>query len=287
VYFQTIKFEKTEWNELITISKNDFENLAENKSASLCYPLVDALESLQRQNTQHGKLLKDFLKHLHIAFQYQDDVDDFKKDKNNNQRTYAQFLVEKRIKENGISKHLSSPEMQYKYLFTSAIASQLLTSSNENYKACLAIAHQLNLKALADFVQQESICCEGQLNEIEFLLEKTKVKAQKSNTQRFSKPILNVVSIENALSESINYLEKNIDEEKLWTDFMTTAGTSKYWVTFYTAYQLADSGINLPLLKDLSQRISDSQLKGSYSEPISIKGYSLAKKFVWCEYNSG
>jgi hypothetical protein len=93
VYFHTIKYEKTKWSELSLITREDFEKLAENKSASMCYPLIDALESLQNQGTQHNKLLKNFLKHLYIAFQYQDDIDDFKKDIANNQRTYARFLV--------------------------------------------------------------------------------------------------------------------------------------------------------------------------------------------------
>jgi len=274
-YFQAIKFEKTKWNELTIISEDDFETLAENKSASMCYPLVDALESLQKQSSEHSKSLKAFLKNLHIAFQYQDDLDDFKKDTSNNQRTYARFLVEQGIKENGLSELLKTPEMQYKYLFTSGIASQLLIHSKKHYNVCLEIAGKLNLKNLTDFVQQELSRCEGQLNEIELLVKKTKIKAQKNNDLLFESPVANHFFLDNSISKSILYLEKNIDEAGLWEDFMTTAGTSKYWVTYYTAYLLVDSGFRSPLLTQLSQKISGSQLRGSYNESVPEDGDTL------------
>jgi Squalene-hopene cyclase C-terminal domain/Polyprenyl synthetase len=272
VYFQAIKFEKTEWKELNDIAKGDFEKMAENKSASMCYPLIDALESLQNQGSNYSKPLKDFLKHLHIAFQYQDDLDDFKKDFLNNQRTYPQFLVNQSLKENNLIDILTSADLQYKFLFTSGIASLLLKNAIENYKVCLSIITELNLSAIAIFVQQELNHCEGQLNEIDLLIEKTKIKSRKSNSFR---PLSDNINIENCISESISYLEKNIDKEELWTDFMTTAGTSKYWVTFYTAYQLAEAKIDLPILKNINQRISNSEIMGSYNETIPEDGDTL------------
>ncbi len=238
--------------------------------------LIDALESLQNQGLyQDNKLLKSFLKHLHIAFQYQDDLDDFKTDRLNNQRSYAQFLVEQRVKENGLLEAITSTDMLYKYLFVSGIASGLLKSSCENLGICIVIANQLNLKSLIDFTQQEFDQCTGKLNEVELLVEKTKIKIQKSNVRRIQNISLNGISIDSALSESISYLERNVSKEMLWTDFMTTAGTSKYWVTFYIAYQLADAGVNLPILDELSQRISNSQFVGSYNETIPEDGDTL------------
>ena len=272
VYFQAIKYEKTEWDQLSIITRSDFEKLAENKSASMCYPLIDALESLQGQASKYNKQLRDFLKHLHIAFQYQDDLDDFKKDRINNQRTYPQFLINQTIKEGNLTEVLTGADLQYKFLFTSGIASQSLNGAIENYKICLSIANELNLTSITDFILQELEQCEGQLNEIELLIEKTKIKSQKSNS---IKPINDKSTIDKCLSESIIYLEKNIDEEGLWRDFMTTAGTSKYWVTYYTAYQLADAKIHLPILKDLSQRIANSQISGSYNETIPEDGDTL------------
>lgn len=272
VYFHAVKYEKTEWGELSVITKHDFERLAERKSASMCYPLIDALESLQGQENQYNKKLKDFLKHLHIAFQYQDDLDDFKKDRINNQRTFPQFLINQSIKESKLADVLTSAELQYKFLFTSGIASQSLKGAIENYKICLSITSELSLTSINDFILQELDQCEGQLNEIELLIEKTRIKSQKSNSIR---PINDKSTIDKCLSESIIYLEKNIDDEGLWTDFMTTAGTSKYWVTYYTAYQLADAKIDLPILKDLSQRIANSQISGSYNETIPEDGDTL------------
>ncbi len=40
IYFQAIKFEKAKWSDLSAITQDDFEKLAENKSASMCYPLT-------------------------------------------------------------------------------------------------------------------------------------------------------------------------------------------------------------------------------------------------------
>lgn len=272
VYFQAIKYEKSEWDELSIITRGDFEKLAESKSASMCYPLIDALELLHGQGNLYNKQLKDLLKHLHIAFQYQDDLDDFKKDRINNQRTYPQFLLTQNIKENNLVEVLATLDLQYKFLFTSGIAGKLLDGAIEHYNNCLSIAEGLSLKDISDFIQKELEKCKGQLNEIELLIEKTKVKSQKSNSIRLTTETL---SINKCLLESIAYLEKNIDKEGLWTDFMTTAGTSRYWVTYYTAYQLADAKIELPILKELSKKISNSQLTGSYNETIPEDGDTL------------
>ena len=200
VYFQAIKYEKLQWGELSVITKNDFEKLAENKSAAMCYPLIDALESLQGQGGLYNKALKDFLKHLHIAFQYQDDLDDFKKDRINNQRTYPHFLINQAIKERNLAEVLESADLQYKFLFTSGVASQSLTSAIENYKICLSITSELGLTSITDFIQQELEQCNGQLSEIELLIEKTKIKSQKSNSIR---PINDKATIDRCLSNVV------------------------------------------------------------------------------------
>jgi hypothetical protein len=274
VYFKSVKFEKSEWTNLDVISKTTFEELAENKSASLCYPLVDALASLRGHGSETDEMVKKFLKHLHIAFQYQDDVDDFKKDKSNHQRTYAHYLVETRLKQEGGFPEELTADIQYKLLFTSGLAADLLREAIQNYKECEAIAQQLELTALNDFVVGERVHCEGQRSEIDLLIAKTKIKMRKNNAFRFSSGSESSISLDKVLAESVKYLQNN-SEDGIWTDFMTTAGTSKYWVTYYTAYHLAECGIHLPILNELSARISARLINGAYNDTMQEDGDTL------------
>lgn len=273
-YFKAIKFEKSEWAKLMTIDREDFERLAENKSASLCYPLIEALESLQTQNTHRSKLLKDFLKHLHIAFQYQDDLSDFKKDIDNKQQTYAHFLLNLSLQKNGMSQDISSA-FKHKYLFTSGIYSQLLFCSRQNLEICYETASKLKLSDLADFIVNELQNLDIRLKEIELLIQKTKTKLHKSNELRSPNEEINIESINKSINEGVAFIERNIGEDELWADFMTTAGTGKYWVTFYIAYQLATAEFNLPALEKIYDRIFDLQLTGSYNESIPEDGDTL------------
>ena len=269
-YTKTVKYEKTEWANLDDITEGDFEALAENKSASLFYSLIDALNSLQRKQHPNSQKIRELFKHLHIAFQYQDDIDDFKKDIANHQRTYAYFLVAQKINEKGWIE-LQSPDMKNKYLFTSGIAAKLLTKANEEYQKCKTIAEELNLKDLSIYVDTLIDGCQNQILEIDLLIEKTKVKSQKSSIYKST----DNADVNTIIKNAVSYLEKNIGSDQLWSDFMTTAGTSKYWVSYYAAYQLAEAGIELPILNDLLRRIINNELKGSYNKTIPEDGDTL------------
>jgi hypothetical protein len=155
IYFHAIQYERLEWNELPSIRKADFETLAELKSASLCYPVVDAMQLLDKSSSACEELLKDLLRHLHIAFQYLDEINNFKQDCIHRQITFARKRVEESMKMQKGFCDSENPDIQYKFLFSSGVASELTGYVKEHYEQCLVITKELHLNDLENFIRQE------------------------------------------------------------------------------------------------------------------------------------
>lgn len=155
IHFHAVQYERLEWSELPSVRKGDFETLAELKSASLCYPLVDALQLLDKASTAREESLKDLIRHLHIAFQYLEEINNFKQDCANRQITFARRRVEESLKLPTSFYDLENVDTQYKLLFSSGVASELTGYVKEHYEQSLVIAQTLGLSELENFIRLE------------------------------------------------------------------------------------------------------------------------------------
>ena len=163
-----------------SISESEFENLAEGKSA-VCYAIVDALQALAN-DCRFDYDLRDLLKHFHIAFQYRDDIDDFKKDIASNQYTYLYCRLTEELHSRNIATSYIDATVLYKYLFLTGIAGQHLEKAKIHFKHAFSTAQRLNLAELSDFLSLQVTDCEKHIKEINLFISKAKAKSVKNNT---------------------------------------------------------------------------------------------------------
>jgi hypothetical protein len=253
-YVQTVLSEKQFSDTQENFTEQSFEALAYGKSA-ICAAIVHGLQALCPNKVDVPKIEK-ILEHIHIAFQYLDDISDFKKDIEEAQWTYPQVLLRSYFEQNSLS--ITDASIQHKYLFLSGIAQDLVQKAVWHYEQAAALAHDLTLTELKQYLEKQREAALFYQNEITYLIEKTKQKSTKSETFQ---PNQNLNLTVNA---GIKYLAQNA-EEGFWTDFMTSAGRGKTWISGYVGWQLAQHGFETPLLKKVLLNLSNT---GAYNEQV-------------------
>jgi geranylgeranyl pyrophosphate synthase len=253
-YVQTVLSEKEFSITQENFSEQSFEKLAYGKSA-ICGAIVHGLQALCPTKANILKIEK-ILEHIHIAFQYLDDIADFKKDIDEHQWTYPQVLLRSYFEQQSLN--VEDAATRYKYLFLSGIAQDLVQKAVQHYEQATTLAHDLTLLELKQYLEKQKEAALFYEKEISYLLEKTNQKARKSNTFKADNTLTN--TIEN----SIKYLTQQA-EEGFWTDFMTSAGRGKTWISGYVGWQLAQFGFEIPLLKKVLLNLSN---EGAYNEQV-------------------
>lgn len=264
-YFGAIIKEKELSKNKPDINETLFETIAVGKS-SMCHNSIYALQFLAQDSTFENDLIS-CVNHIHIAFQYLDDLDDFKSDVLEKQWTYPQSLLRSYFKKNAIE--CADNEVAYKYLFVSGIAEQLVRKAIYHYQMASIITNKLDLVELGNYLAKQISSCEFYLNEIGFLFEKTRIITAKSNTLVLANET--DTSIKNALT----YLKNNQNADGTWSDFMTSAGTGKAWITGYVGKNIAEAFPNSEILQPTKQTLQkdiDSFL--SYNQSIFQDGDS-------------
>jgi hypothetical protein len=215
-----------------------FEELAHGKSI-MCQAVISALEILD-SNSTHSQALQEIIKNIHIAFQYRDDIDDFNRDVQNEQWTYAQFRVSQFLQNESIT-------LETKYLknalFVSGLAEEFLTRANSVYQIACDISKDLGLSILNDFLHKEIQGCKNQIDEINIIIQKSQSILEKSNTPLFGiSQKANKSVINKSASKAFEFLTTNRNEQGYWTDFATSAGHSTMWVTGFVVSNLSEAG---------------------------------------------
>lgn len=264
-YFTAILSEKALSNEKPSIDEQLFQQIAIGKS-SMCHNSVYALQYLADDATHEADLIS-CVNHVHIAFQYLDDIDDFKSDIRENQWTYPQSLLRAYCETNNID--CESDTIAHKYLFLSEIAQNATKKAIDHYETALSVADKLDLTELTSYLKKQISSCHFYLNEVELLFAKTRILSSKSNALVAENTL--TVAIEQALA----YLEANQNEDGSWSDFMTSAGTGKAWITGYVGSQLATHFPEAPpLQKTKKLLLEDVESLLSYNDSIFQDGDS-------------
>lgn len=264
-YFKAIITEKNLSNDKPTINEQLFQQIAIGKS-SMCHNSVYALQYLANDKTHEAELIS-CVNHIHIAFQYLDDIDDFKSDIRENQWTYPQSLLRDYFKENNIQ--CGNETIAHKYLFLSKIAQNATMKAIEHYEVALSIAKTLNLTELSDYIEKQISSCRFYLSEVEFLFVKTRIIATKSRV------LVSNNTLPNAIKNALDYVETNQNEDGSWSDFMTSAGTGKAWITGYVGSQLAKHFPKASSLQKTKKLLSENvESLLSYNDSIFQDGDS-------------
>jgi putative peptide zinc metalloprotease protein len=138
-------------------SKEMFEQLAADKSA-VCNAIVYALSSLGGTTAPVAPLV-NCLRHLHVALQCVDDVEDFNTDWQQGQYTYAHALVKSFLEREGIDVSPNDGEALHRYFYTSGTAGDLLQLAQEHFAQAIEISQQLGLTDLANILEYHNSRC--------------------------------------------------------------------------------------------------------------------------------
>ncbi|SHG64710.1 Squalene-hopene cyclase C-terminal domain-containing protein [Chryseolinea serpens] len=273
-YAQAVMLEKKISSQGPPIDKSLFETIYEGKSATLAYNLIDALDALGKtSHIERVNSLKLLLKHIHLAYQFKDDIDDFKSDLAKSQYTYAIHLVNSSLQALG---HQSGNDFKYKYLFTSGIAQTLLQESTHHFHRALAIAQELDLNMFCSHIQSELHLCRAQVSEINALIYKTKVKLSKSSLPLLTKGASALdEQLKLSIEKATEYLFQNTTPNGQWEDFLTSAGLSNYWVTAYTYYHLIKHNIKVPFKPSLEGSFNDTLVSDGDTLTFTIAALAL------------
>lgn len=135
-----------------------FVALAAGKSA-VCNAIVHALSRLGSDGWAAGTPLLACLADLHVALQCMDDVEDFVRDAEQGQYTYAHALVEAYLRRNGVDATGLSPEQLHPYLYTSGTAVGLYALAQEQFTRALVLIRPFPLEELSDYLHHLSGRC--------------------------------------------------------------------------------------------------------------------------------
>jgi len=263
-YFQAIFLEKQWSAQKPSITADLFEKLAIGKSA-VCDALVYALNGLTKTPFPQSMQWLACLHRLHIAFQYLDDLDDFKKDVAEGQWTYTQSLVAEALKAQGHAPASISAEAKYRYLFLSGIAENNLHKAIQHLQFAKSIAEKAQLYQLIAFIETKEERCRNQIKEINLLVQKTKHKMQKSWVPLAA--YTPELSTEQRMQQALHFIKSNLGDDGYWHDFLTSAGFGRDWVTAYVALQLGDLTGHEDMLNGISKKLL-SAVETGYNEHI-------------------
>ncbi len=253
-YFTTLRTEKNYSTEKKQLTEEDFNRIATGKS-SVCYSIVNALSHLSDQHVAIGNEDVIFLlKEIHIAFQCKDDVDDFLDDIEVGQYTYAHALTfESLRKEAGVQNNPSN-EFLYRYFYVSGQAQRLISKAITHFEQAIHIAINYRLQELCTFIHYEIEIARSQIDEIQLLIDKTKAKANLATQTILRSSNVTNGMLENTIHRSVNFILNSFEDQYSLSDFMTSAGLGKNWISSYAAFLLAD----YPLAADIIERLKKS-----------------------------
>jgi hypothetical protein len=262
-YFETVVLEKKISAKKQAFDKDLFEKIAVGKSA-ICLTTVYAMGVLNGSDKNQEALL-DCLKELHIALQYLDDIDDFKQDIQEGQWTYPQYLVEQYLIQQQIV--VTDTKILHKYLYLSGIAQELVRRAESHIAKSVEFANECGLDDFAHYLEKRRESCDFHWNEIENLLNKTKIKSLQSTDIQAAN------SIKESMQNGLGYIRKHLNEKTQWSDFLTSAGQATTWTSAYVGLNLAEIDIDLAELGVVyEQLISEDSL--SFNKSIIQDGDS-------------
>ena len=265
-YFKAILIEKQISSFKSPIDELFFQQIAKGKSA-ICLNAVYALQVLANDSF-YEKQLVEVINQVHIAFQLLDDIDDFKKDIHEGQWTYPQYLLQEYLTQNNITN--IDTGLKHKYLYISGISETQLEKAIIHLKNAQEIANTLQLNDLSNYIQKQIGNCDFHSQEIKLLSEKSYIKSQKSQV------FIRDNNLDSSIHKGMNYLEFNLNSDSTWSDFMTSAGMGKAWVTGFVGFNLSEVNKNSPALKKITNTILENPNKFlSYNESIFQDGDSL------------
>jgi hypothetical protein len=172
-YFRTMMLEQKLSSLQSAISEADFRTIAIGKTV-VSTAIAHGLSLLSGSDTNRDAVI-ELLNFTHVAVQYADDVDDFEEDIQEGQWTYARSLVRDFLRDKQIDLKELTPQVQYKYLFLSGIAVQMLEKSVFYFDQAARMATQLKLPLIQQVLSGKKNYIRSKIDRINDTVNRAKV----------------------------------------------------------------------------------------------------------------
>ncbi len=230
-YLQAIQIEKQLQQKQTDITIEEYENLADLKS-TFGKVAIDCLFSLEEnQNIEVYNQLLLSHKYFSVAFQLNDDIQDFKIDYKNNQFNWAVYL----LKQQDIPTQ--NPNILEKYLYIRGISKKLYQLGIYYSEKALYIVRDIDVPNWKKVLKDTIKSFQRAIIEIDNYLEILTSEIYLSNTLT-NKDTLNI-SINNALQ----FVKKKQNNDGSWREYVNQGGISNAWSTAFILSKISENDI--------------------------------------------
>ncbi|WP_396178072.1 prenyltransferase/squalene oxidase repeat-containing protein [Flavobacterium sp.] len=252
-YFYAVSLEKT-LLEKADVSINEYETLADCKS-SFGKIAIDCLYNLDNQNNKDYKLLLLSHKYFSVAFQLNDDIQDFKNDIINGQFNFAVYLLKKQNIE------INDPAVLEKYFYIRGVSKQLYNLGIQYCIKSLDIVRSIDVpkwkSVLNDTIKSFNSAIIEVDNYIEIL------------TSEILQPVNNLLdnNVGNSIKNACNYIKSQQQPNGCWREYVNQGGISDIWATSFILSKISES--------DILKMIFQSEISKSIDFLVNIKNQRL------------
>ena len=261
-YFKAILLEK-KLSKQKYVSIEDYEILSDQKSA-FGKVAIDCLYSIDNQNPEIYEKLILSHKYFSVAFQINDDIQDFKEDMLSGQFNWAVYLLRQQKIDN------QDPIILEKHLYIKGISKVMYKQGIDYCNKSLKIIENIKIpkweKVLNDTKRRFITGISEIDNYLEILTADINLSKVKKNENNIAKTIL--------LASS--FIKSNQNKDGSWHEYINQGGISNTWSTAFIVSKLSDS---ILLRKLLKKQITKALVFIATNSISSLWGYNT----TWIE----
>lgn len=226
-YFQAVYLEKEIYcKEIVEIE--EYEILADIKSA-FGKVAIDCLFSIDNKNVDlYQKLLLSH-KYFSVAFQLNDDIQDFKKDIENAQFNWAVYL----LKQQNIESQ--DPNILEKYLYIRGIAKIMYQLGIKYCNKSLEIIEDIAIPEWKEVLFDTKKAFIIAISEIDNYIEILTSEVSFSNVNFLNN------NLQNSISSAIKFIKSKQQKNGSWREYINQGGISNIWATAFIISKISET----------------------------------------------
>ena len=226
-YFQAIHLEK-ELSKKESVTIEEYEILADKKSA-FGKVAIDCLYSIENINEDRYQKLLLSHKYFSVAFQLNDDLQDFKSDIIKGQFNWANYL----LREQNIA--IQDPIVLEKYLYIRGISRQMYLLGIDNCNKAINIVENIDVpkwkKVLNDTKKRFITAIIEVENYIEIL----------TSEINLSNDIISKNNLQNSISLASKFIKSKQKKNGEWREYINQGGVSNTWATAFIVSKISEN----------------------------------------------
>ena len=240
-YLHSIILEK-ELSKKVSVTLEEFEILSDYKSA-FGKVAIDCLYSIDNkdENLYHKLLLSH--KYFSVAFQINDDIQDFKEDLIKGQFNWAVYLLQQQ----NISE--KDPKILEKYLYVRGVSKQLYQLGVNYCDKSLEIIENIDVPKWEQILIETKRTFATAVNEVDNYLQILTSEISLSNERRFA----NTLKV--SILSAIEFLKSKQKQNGSWQEYVNQGGISDIWSTAFILSKISE---DLSLRRNFKAEISNA-----------------------------